>query len=346
MLSRTIRRLSLVAALASIVTAACGTGGAPAGGAPTQPPAAQVIEFRVASDNLPPAPVLRCGMETMKTELAGKFDVKVFHSAQLGQAAQVLQLVKAGEFEASMVGPGQLQAFYGPMGIFSAIYVIDGPEHMRAVIASDVWADLMKGLSEKASLAIPAMLWYGTRQLTSNREVHGPADMAGLKMRVAPGSQVAFTNGRAMGANPTTLPFGELYLGLSQGVVEAQENPLPTIDEGKFYEVQKYLILTNHEPSPQFLVVNSKWHADLPADHRSAFDAAAKKAEAAALECTLKAEKDLLEKWKAENRFSGGIIENVDIAAFREKAKPVLLAEYDKVWSELKLYDRIRALSK
>lgn len=236
----------------------------------TQPAAKiQAIQFRVASDNLPPAPVLACGMDTMTKELAGKFDVKVFHSAQLGQAAQVLQIVKAGEFEASMVGAGQIQPFYAPMGVFSAIYVIDDADHMSKVIGSPVWTDLMKGLAEKANLAIPASLWYGTRQLTTSKKpIRTPEDMAGLKMRVAPGSQVAFTNGRAMGANPTTLPFGELYLGLSQGVVEAQENPLPTIDEAKFYEVQQFLNLTNHEPSPQFLVVNSKWYADLSADYR------------------------------------------------------------------------------
>jgi tripartite ATP-independent transporter DctP family solute receptor len=335
------RRFSAISMVLVLVVAACAP--APPAAAPTAAP--QPIPFRVASDNLPPAPVLRCGMETMRTELQGKFDVRVFHSSQLGQAAQVLQLVKAGEFEASMVGPGQLQAFYAPMGIFSAIYVIDDHEHMRRVMGTDVWTDLMKGLNEKATLAIPAMLWYGTRQLTSNKAVRTPADMAGLKMRVAPGSQVAFTNGRAMGANPTTLPFGELYLGLSQGVVEAQENPLPTIDEAKFYEVQQFLNLTNHEPSPQFLVVNSNWYAKLGADQRKAFDDASKKAEAATLDCTLKAEKELLDKWKAQGTFKGGIIENVDVAAFRDRAAPILMQEYGQVWGELDLYNRIRAAS-
>jgi tripartite ATP-independent transporter DctP family solute receptor len=316
------------------------TGGTPA----TSPPTGEPVSLRVASDNLPPAPVLRCGMELMKTELAGVIDVEVFDSAQLGQANAVLRLVQAGEFEAAMVGAGQLQAFYAPIGIFSAIYVIDGHEHANRVWDSDVGDDLRAGLAE-VSLVPQAFYWYGTRQLTSNKPIRSPADMAGVKLRVSPGSQVAFVNGTAMGGNPTTLPFGELYLALSQGLVDAQENPLPTIDEAKFYEVQDYLNITNHEPSPQFLVLSKAFVDSLTADQKAALDAATEKAEAAVQDCTLKAEADLLAKWKAENTWSGGIIEDVDIAAFRAAAEPILLEEYSEVWGELDLYTRIRDLA-
>jgi tripartite ATP-independent transporter DctP family solute receptor len=280
----------------------------------------------------------------MKTELAGVIDIQVFDSAQLGQANAVLRLVQAGEFEAAMVGAGQLQAFYAPIGIFSAIYVIDGHEHANRVWDSDVGDDLRGGLAE-VGLVPQAFYWYGTRQLTSNKAIRSPADMAGVKLRVSPGSQVAFVNGTAMGGNPTTLPFGELYLALSQGLVDAQENPLPTIDEAKFYEVQDYLILTNHEPSPQFLVLSKAFVDSLTADQKAALDAATEKAEAAVQECTLKAEADLLAQWKAENTWSGGIIEDVDLAAFRAAAEPVLLEEYAEVWGELDLYTRIRDLA-
>ena len=128
-------------------------------------------------------------------------------------------------------------------------------------------------------------------------------------------------------------------------LVEAQENPLPTIDEAKFYEVQQYLNLTNHEPSPQFMVVNSNWYRNLSADQRKAFDDASKKAEAAALDCTLKAEKELLDTWKAQGTFKGGITENVDLKAFRDRAAPILLQEYGPVWNEMDLYNRVRASS-
>lgn len=324
----------------SAAAPASASAAAPSAAAPSE--AAEIPEMRVATDNLPTAPVLACGMELMKSELAGVIDVQVFDSAQLGQAAQVLQLVAAGEFEGSMVGAGQLQAFYPPIGIFSAIYVIDDNEHAKRVWDGSVGDDLREGLAG-VNLVPQAFLWYGTRQLTSNKPIRTPADMAGVKLRVSPGSQVAFVNGTAMGGTPTTVPFGELYVALSQGLADAQENPLPTINDAKFFEVQDYLNLTGHEPSPQFLVLSKTFTDSLTPDQKAALDAATEKAEAATEECTLKAEKDLLDTWKANGTWKGGIIEDVDTAAFRAAAEPVLLQEYGEVWGDL--YERIRAES-
>ena len=352
-------RIGAISAILSLIVAACTGGQSPAptgtpagtpGGSTPAPstsdaPPAEVVTFRIASDNNESEPVIDCGVKGVKEELAGLFDVQIFPSAQLGQAAQVLQLVAAGQFEASMVGAGQLQAFWAPIGIFSAIYVIDDHEHARAVWDSDVGEDLRNGLTEASNLSIVGFNWYGTRQLTSNKPIRTPADMAGVRLRVAPGSQIAFTNGTAMGGNPTTLPFGELYVGLSQGVVEAQENPLPTIDGAKFYEVQDYLNLTNHEPSPQFLVTHQGFLDSLSEEHREAFDTAMANMEERVQECTLERESSLLETWKADGTWKGGIIEDVDVAAFREQAEPVLLEAYEETWAELDLYERIRDLS-
>jgi len=351
------RRLSAFAAASSLLLTACagaqspapsgtptGTAASPAASASETPPA-EVVTFRIASDNNESEPVIDCGVKGVAEELDGLFDVQIFPSAQLGQAAQVLQLVAAGQFEASMVGAGQLQAFWAPIGIFSAIYVIDDHEHAQRVWDGDVGEDLRSGLTEASNLVITGFNWYGTRQLTSNKPIRTPADMAGVRLRVAPGSQIAFTNGTAMGGNPTTLPFGELYVGLSQGVVEAQENPLPTIDGAKFYEVQDYLNLTNHEPSPQFLVTHKGFVDSLSDQHREAFDTAMRNMEDRVRECTLEREANLLETWKAEGTWEGGIIEDVDLTAFREQAEPILLEAYRDVWAELDLYERIRAES-
>ena len=306
---------------------------------------AAVPEFRIASDNNPTEPVIACGVEPFAEELAGIIDVQIFPSSQLGQAAQVLQLVDDGEFEASMVGAGQLQAFWAPMGIFSAIYVIDDHEHARRVWDGPIGDDLRAGLAENANLVIAGFNWYGTRQLTSNKPIRHPDDMADVRLRVSPGSEIAFTNGTAMGANPTTVPFAELYLALSQGVADAQENPLPTIDGAKFYEVQDYLNLTNHEPSPQFLVTHTGFIDSLTPEQLAAFETAVAGMEERVQECTLQKEAELLAAWQEAGTWEGGIIEDVDVAAFRERAEPVLLEAYGDVWAELDLYNRIRAES-
>ena len=89
------------------------------------------------------------------------------------------------------------------------------------------------------------MTYYGERQVTSNKKIEKPEDMAGLKIRV-PDAPLYMMFPKAVGANPTPIAFAEVYLALQQGVVDAQENPLPTIEAKKFYEVQEYIVLTGH----------------------------------------------------------------------------------------------------
>ena len=92
---------------------------------------------------------------------------------------------------------------------------------------------------------VVALTYYGERQVTSNKKIEKPEDMAGLKIRV-PDAPLYMMFPKAVGANPTPIAFAEVYLALQQGVVDAQENPLPTIQAKKFYEVQDYIVLTGH----------------------------------------------------------------------------------------------------
>src|SRR4029453_7822164 len=92
---------------------------------------------------------------------------------------------------------------------------------------------------------VVAITYYGERHVTSNKAINKPEDMKGLKIRV-PDAPLYTMFPRAVGANPTPIAFAEVYLALQNGTVDAQENPLPTIDAKKFYEVQKYIVLTGH----------------------------------------------------------------------------------------------------
>ncbi|MEO8411982.1 MAG: TRAP transporter substrate-binding protein DctP, partial [Propionivibrio sp.] len=101
---------------------------------------------------------------------------------------------------------------------------------------------------------------------TGSKEVHTPADMVGFKLRVPPVDTFR-AMAEAWGARATPIAFGELYLALSQGAVDGQENPLPTIQSGKFYEVQKFLVLTEHIITPRMIIVNEAfWKTLQPAD--------------------------------------------------------------------------------
>src|SRR6476646_5317086 len=148
---------------------------------------------------------------------------------------------------------------------------------MSRALSSPLMDELNKSLVEKRGIRIIATNYYGKRHVTSGtREIRTVADMQGFKLRV-PEVDTFKAMAEAWGAKPTPLNFGELYLALSQGAVDGQENPLPTIQSGKLFEVQKYLILTGHIMTPRVIAINEgAWQA-LSAKDRQAIKSAVEK---------------------------------------------------------------------
>jgi TRAP-type C4-dicarboxylate transport system substrate-binding protein len=124
-------------------------------------------------------------------------------------------------------------------------YIFRGADHLLAYAKSDKYKELTAGYEEASGHHITATTYYGTRHTTSNRAIEKCADMQGLKIRV-PDVPAYLAMPRACGANTAPIAFAEVYLALQNGTVEAQENPLTTIDAKKFFEVQKFIVLTGH----------------------------------------------------------------------------------------------------
>jgi len=124
-------------------------------------------------------------------------------------------------------------------------YTFRDGEHLLKYAKSDVFKGLVDEYRNKSGIQITAMTYYGIRQTTSNKPFTDCAGMKGLKMRV-PDVPAYLALPKSCGANPTPIAFAEVYLALQNGTVDAQENPLTTIEAKKFYEVQKYIILTGH----------------------------------------------------------------------------------------------------
>ena len=124
-------------------------------------------------------------------------------------------------------------------------YTFRDADHLLAYTKSDVFKELAKGYEDKTGHHIVAVTYYGMRQTSSNKPIKTCADMKGLKMRV-PDVPAYLAMPRACGANTAPIAFAEVYLALQNGTVEAQENPLTTIEAKKFYEVQKHIVLTGH----------------------------------------------------------------------------------------------------
>lgn len=175
----------------------------------------------------------------------GRYKIDVFPASQLGKEADINQGLKLGTVDIIISGSSFAARDYKPIGVTYFPYIFTGPDHLIAYTKSDVFKRLAAGYEEKSGNHIAAVSYYGTRHTTANKPIAKCADMAGLKIRV-PDVPAYLAMPRACGANTTPIAFAEVYLALQNGTVEAQENPLTTIEAKKFFEVQKNIILTGH----------------------------------------------------------------------------------------------------
>lgn len=183
--------------------------------------------------------------EEINKRTNGRYKIEVFPASQLGKEADINQGLKLGTVDIIISGSSFAARDYKPIGVTYFPYIFRSPEHLIAYTKSDVFKRLAKGYEDKTGNHIAAVSYYGTRQTTANKPIAKCADMQGLKIRV-PDVPAYLAMPRACGANTTPIAFAEVYLALQNGTVEAQENPLTTIEAKKFYEVQKNIILTGH----------------------------------------------------------------------------------------------------
>lgn len=197
--------------------------------------------------------------------LAGKVEIKVFHSSQLGSDEQMMRGIKVGApemFLPSTVMSTAEQKF----GVFEMPYLVVSRAHMKKVVENkQVQGALFDGLPAKG-MRILGVWENGFRHITNNvRPIVKPEDLKGIKLRV-PGGVWRVKMFKDYGANPSPMPLAEVYSALQSGVMDAQENPFPQIASAKFQEVQKFLSLSGHVYTPAYLVVGEESWAKLPKD--------------------------------------------------------------------------------
>ncbi len=200
--------------------------------------------------------------------LKGKVDIKVFHSSQLGSDEQMMRGIKVGAPE--MFAPSTIMSTAEQkFGVFEMPYIIVNRAHMKKVSENpQIQKLLFHGLPAKG-IRILGVWENGFRHITNNvRPIVKPEDLKGIKLRV-PGGVWRVKMFKAYGANPSPMPFAEVYSALQSGVMDGQENPFPQIASAKFQEVQKYLSLSGHVYTPAYLVVGEEFWAKLPKDTQS-----------------------------------------------------------------------------
>ena len=183
--------------------------------------------------------------EEIKKRSNGKFDIQVFPASSLGKETDINQGMQLGTVDMIISGPSFAARSYPRLGIAYYPFIFRDADHLIAYSKSPVFKEMVDGYREKTGIQITAYTYYGARHTTSNRPFTNCAGMKGLKIRV-PDVPVYMATPKSCGANPTPIAFAEVYLALQNGTVEAQENPLTTIEAKKFYEVQKNIMLTGH----------------------------------------------------------------------------------------------------
>lgn len=174
----------------------------------------------------------------------GRYQIDVYPASQLGKEADINQGLSLGSVDIIISGSSFAAKSFPPIGVTYYPYTFRDADHLLAYTKSDIFKELAKGYEDKSGHHIIAVTYYGVRQTSSNKPIKTCADLKGLKMRV-PDVPAYLAMPRACGANTAPIAF-EVYLALQNGTVEAQENPLTTIEAKKFYEVQKHIVLTGH----------------------------------------------------------------------------------------------------
>lgn len=175
----------------------------------------------------------------------GRYQIDVYPASQLGKEADINQGLSLGSVDIIISGSSFAAKSFPPIGVTYYPYTFRDADHLLAYTKSDIFKELAKGYEDKSGHHIVAVTYYGVRQTSSNKPIKSCADLKGLKMRV-PDVPAYLAMPRACGANTAPIAFAEVYLALQNGTVEAQENPLTTIEAKKFYEVQKHIVLTGH----------------------------------------------------------------------------------------------------
>ena len=275
--------------------------------------------------------------DKLKAATDGRYSIQVYPASSLGKETDINEGLSLGTVD--IIYTGQLFAgrAYGPIAIGGAPYMFRDFDHWDKYRNSDLFKELSKGYEDATGNHITSMTYYGERHVTSNKPILKPEDMKGLKIRV-PNAPLYEMFPKAVGANPTPIAFAEVYLALQQGTVDAQENPLPTIQAKKFYEVQKDINLTGHITDALLTIVSgSTWNSMSPEDQQAMEKVLDDTAECATTQ-VIKNEKDLVQWFKDQ----GVQVNEVDRKPFRD-ATVKLHNGPDATWDQA-TYDRLQAI--
>lgn len=252
----------------------------------------------------------------------GRVKIHTFPASSLGKEVELNEALDFGAVDIIYSGDIFAGQTYAPMRISSFPFAIRDFNHWKSYRDSSLYQDITTAYEKQTGHDVTGFTYYGARHVTSNFPITKPQDMEGMKIRV-PNAPLYLMFPKAVNANPTPMAFSEVYLALQQGVVDGQENPLPTIKFKKFYEVQKYINLTGHMTNSVFTVMSSYAKDKISSeDYKTLTDITQQAASRASNEIN-ESEQSLVSWFKEQ----GVMVQEVDTQPFVDAIKPLLTAQ-------------------
>jgi tripartite ATP-independent transporter DctP family solute receptor len=307
-----MRRTLLAAALA---LAALGL-------APTVQAQTEIRVSTAAPDNSPLADAFRMIKARMEAKFPGAIKVSVHAASALFRQGTELPAMQRGNLEMASPVTFEIEAQLPEYGVMSAAYLFRDADHLIKTFRSDIGREYYDDVAAKMGLVILDTAYLGTRtvNLSSDKKIEKPSDLAGTKMRMPPGAAFQVL-AKALGTTPVSMPITEVYLALKTGAIDAQDNPTNMTRDWKFHEVTKQVVLTKHLVQPVFIAMAKPAFDKLTPAQQAELRAAAREAADMQIAKTLQDEKSAVDTFRAANIR----ISEPDAAAFRN----VVLKEYD-----------------
>ncbi len=261
-----------------------------------------VIKFsHVVAENTPKGKGALKFKELAEARTKGRVKVEVYPNSQLFKDGEEMQMLQLGNVQ--ILAPSVSK--FGPLGVrafevFDLPYIFDNDQDLHNVTQGRIGQQLFKMLESKGIVGL-AYWDNGFKEMSSNKPLKTPADFRGQKIRIQ-SSKVLDAQMRALGATPQVMAFSEVYQALQTGVVDGQENTWSNIYTQKFFEVQKYITVSDHGVIEYAVITNKKFWDGLPADIRAALDSSMKDATKYANDIAKQENDQALEKIKASGK--------------------------------------------
>lgn len=194
--------------------------------------------------------------ERVKEKSAGRMKVEIYPNEQLGTEKESIEALQLGYMAMTKTSTAPMEGFVPQMKIFGIPYLFRDSEHFWKVLKRPIGKELLLSGQSKG---LRGLCYYdaGARSFYAKKEIHSPADLKGMKIRVQ-NSIMSIKMVEAMGGSPTSIPWGELYTALDQGVVDAAENNPPSFCTSRHYEICEYYTLDEHTMLPDILVISTR----------------------------------------------------------------------------------------